>query len=74
MKQAKIWRLGRRLFMVVTTGDDFDPEQASADHRASHPRVLEWEEMMDTFQEPVPESDGTGTWAEMRKIFTLVQD
>lgn len=72
MQQVKIWRLGRRLFMLMTTDDDFDRELAAAVHRASHPRVLEWEELMDSFQEPVPEADNATTWAEMPLLFTLV--
>lgn len=71
MQQVKIWRLGRRLFMLITTDDAFDPDQAAIVHRASHPRVLEWEELMDSFQEPVPEADNVSTWAEMGRVFTL---
>lgn len=67
----KIWRLGRRLFMLIQTIDSYDPVEASKKHRASHPRVLEWELLMDSFQERVPEAGGSGTWAEMKKIFEL---
>jgi L-rhamnose mutarotase len=71
MKQVNIWRLGRRLFMLITADDDFDPVEASAKHRASHPRVREWEELMASFQQRVPGIEGDGTWAEMNRVFEL---
>ena len=71
MKQIKIWRLGRRLFMLVTADDDFDPVRAGEVHRASHPRVREWEELMESFQQRIPGVEGTGTWAEMKRVFEL---
>lgn len=67
----RIWRLGRRLVMVMDVRDDYDPVEASRIHRASHPRVLEWEVLMDGFQERVPEATGASTWAEMKQIFAL---
>ncbi len=71
IRELRIWRLGRRLVMRIVADDDYDPVEASKRHRASHPRVLEWERLMDGFQERVPEAPGEGTWAEMTPIFTL---
>jgi len=71
MREVSIWRLGRRLFMVVRADDDFDPVEAGRRHRATHPRILEWETLMDSYQERVPEYDGPGFWAQMPKVFEL---
>lgn len=71
MRELKIWRLGTRMFMLITTGDDFDPAEAGARHLANHPRCKEWEELMISFQSPPPGGDPEGTWAEMPRVFCL---
>ncbi len=45
--------LGRRLVMIVET-DGRDIRRSFAAHRASHPRVVEWETLMKSLQEPPP--------------------
>jgi L-rhamnose mutarotase len=72
MREIKIWRLGTRMVMCITTDDDFDPAAASAAHQASHPRCAEWEELMKSFQRrPAEAGHGTSTWTEMTQVFTL---
>jgi hypothetical protein len=33
--------------------------------------VREWEELMESFQQRIPGSEGAGTWVEMKRVFTL---
>lgn len=71
MERIRIWRLKNRLFMLVETGDEFDPVTASAAHRARHPRCEEWESLMASYQRRMPGVEGDGTWAEMSQVFEL---
>jgi L-rhamnose mutarotase len=74
IERAFIYLLGRRLFMVFETGDDYDPAVASEKHWNSSARVREWEELMRSFQERAPEAPaGTGTWAPMERVFDMPQ-
>ena len=65
----KIYRLGRRLFMLMLTEDDFDPETDFPRYLTLHPRCQEWEDLMGTFQEKVPEARPDEKWAVMKKVF-----
>ena len=67
----KIFLLGRRMFMYMTTVDSFDPEADFARYVEQNPKAAEWDELMRTFQEKVPEA-GTGEWwAAMEMVFDL---
>ena len=66
----KIYLLGRRMFMYMTTVDDFDPAANMARYAAS-PRVQEWEELMQTLQERAPEAPPDQWWADMELVFDL---
>jgi L-rhamnose mutarotase len=68
VRRVRIFRLGRRLFLLMETDDTYDPATASAIHRSHAGRVQEWETLMDSLQEPVPEAHGARTWAAMQKI------
>lgn len=69
--QMKIWLLGRRLFMLAEVNDDFDPATDFPRYLTLHPRCQEWEDLMGTFQEPVPEAQPGEKWAAMEQVFTL---
>ncbi|HUI25381.1 MAG TPA: L-rhamnose mutarotase [Candidatus Kryptonia bacterium] len=69
--QMRIWRLGRRLFMLMETVDDFDPERDFARYMESDPRIREWQSLMETFQEPVPEAKPGEWWADMDLVYAL---
>lgn len=71
MHDLKIWRFGTRMFMLITTGDDFDPSEAGARHVANHPRCKAWEDLMMSFQQRAPGYTGEGTWALMKQVFEL---
>jgi L-rhamnose mutarotase len=74
IKQMRIWRLGRRLFMVMETDDAFDPESDFARYMESDPRIREWQTLMESLQEPVAEARPGEWWAEMELVFTLNRD
>lgn len=67
----EIFLIGRRLVMVVES-DGRDLAQAFATHHASaEPRVVEWEALMKSMQEPVADAAPGEWWARMEKVFTL---
>jgi L-rhamnose mutarotase len=68
--RMEIYRTGNRLFMIMETTDDFDPEKkAIAD--AANPAVQEWEQLMWKFQQPLPWAVAGEKWVMMNKIFQL---
>jgi len=71
IERMLIWRLGRRLFMLMETVDDFDPERDFARYMESDPRIREWQTLMETFQEPVPEAKPGEWWADMELVYRL---
>ena len=67
-----IYLLGRRLVMVVETeGQDFRRCFAAHLNRMSHPRVIEWEALMRSLQEPPPGASPGEWWARMEPVFSL---
>jgi len=71
IRRMLIWRLGRRLFMYLETADDFDPERDFPRYEQSSPKIREWQEMMASFQEPVPEARPGQWWARMEPVYAL---
>jgi len=71
INRMDIFLLGCRLFMVIETVDDFDPTSDFAYYLEVHPRCREWDELMRTFQEPVPEAKSDEWWAMMEQVFEL---
>ncbi len=67
----KIFLLGRRMFMYMTTVDDFDADRDFAKYVKKNPRAAEWDELMRTFQEPVAEAKEGEWWALMEPVFDL---
>ena len=65
-----IFLKGRRLFMYLEAGDDFDPGRDFPRYMESA-RAREWDELMRTFQEPVPGAKPGEWWASMEKVFDL---
>ena len=71
VKRMDIHLLGRRLVMIVDTVDGMDYATAFRSHSASSPRVAEWERLMKSLQEPVPEAAPGDWWAVMQPVFHL---
>lgn len=66
----QIYRLGRRLFMIMDTTDEFDFVKDNA-RLASLPRQAEWEAYVAHFQGCDPDEPSTAKWHLMEKIFEL---
>ena len=66
----EIYCIGNRLFMIMETDDDFDFEQKAA-MDAVNPKVIEWEQLMDKFQQRLPWAKEGEKWVLMNKIFQL---
>jgi L-rhamnose mutarotase len=71
VEQMDIRLLGRRLVMIVELRDGADFVSAFASHTASNGRVAEWERLMRTLQEPVPDAPPGEWWARMEPVFSL---
>ncbi len=71
IERMLIFKLGRQLFMFMETADEFDPERDFARYEASNPRNREWQQLMASMQEPVPNAQPGEWWAEMKLVFTL---
>jgi L-rhamnose mutarotase len=72
IEQMEIYRIGTRLFMIMETKDDFSFEKKNlADQQ--NPRVTEWENLMSTFQQPLPQAKPGEKWLLMKKIFELLK-
>jgi L-rhamnose mutarotase len=65
-----IYLLDRRAVMVLET-DGRDPRRCFAAHRASSPRVTEWETLMQSLQQPPPGSQPDEWWVQMEPVFSL---
>ena len=70
VRDMTIYLHGRRLVMVVDT-EGRDYRQCFAAHAGSHPRVIEWEALMRTLQQPPPETPAGDWWALMQPVFSL---
>ncbi len=66
----EIYRMGNRLFMIMETDDTFSFERKGA-MDAANPKVQEWEQLMWTFQQPLPWAKEGEKWILMDKIFQL---
>ena len=60
--------LGRRLVMIIELSAGLDLRGTFARHASSHPRVQEWERLMATFQQPVPDARPGEWWALMERV------
>ena len=74
LTDLEIYLLGRRLVMVVDLPDGVDVRRAFAAHRTSEPRVIEWEALMKSMQQPPPGSAEGEWWAVMQPVFHLHED
>lgn len=70
VKRVYIYRYGRLLFMFMETADDFDMERDMPRYM-THPKAKEWDELMRSFQEPVPGAPEDSTWVRMKEIYVL---
>jgi L-rhamnose mutarotase len=71
VRRMDIHLLGRRLVMIVEMKNGTDYAAAFGRHAGSSPRVVEWERLMKSFQEPVPGAAKGEWWAVMEPVFHL---
>ncbi len=65
-----IYLISNRLFMVMEVNDQFSFEAKQATD-LSNAKVVDWEELMWTFQKKLPWATGDEKWLLMENIFTL---
>lgn len=76
VEDMEIYRTGNRLFMIMEVSDGFSFE-AKAEADLANPRVVEWEDLMGTLQQPLPwvGPGGPGArWARMERVFKLAEE
>ncbi len=71
--QMQIYRLGRQLFMIMDTADEFDFDRDMA-RLATLPRQAEWEAYVAQFQGCSTHARSDEKWRLMGKIFDSNQD
>ena len=70
IEDMEIYLLGTRMFMIMEVNDSFSFEKKErADLKNT--KVQEWEELMWTFQRPLPEAKAGEKWLRMERIFKL---
>lgn len=65
-----IYLLHRRAVMILET-DGRDPRRCFAAHKASSARVIEWEALMKSLQQPPPGGQPDEWWVQMEPVFSL---
>ena len=73
IQDIKIYLAGRRLFMVMTAPDGFDPEASFADYR-KNPVAERWDDLMKTYQEKLPEAGPDQWWMPLSPVFDFAAE
>lgn len=73
VERMDIHLLGRRAVMIVEMADGVDYRLAFQAHASSGGRVAEWEQLMKSLQEPLPEAPAGEWWALMEPVFHMDQ-
>ena len=68
----KIFLIGRKLFMYMETVSGFMPERDFPKYLEANTRCKQWDELMQTFQEKIPEAGVNEWWALMEPVYELV--
>lgn len=68
----EIYLLGARMFMVMEVTENFSFER-KAEMDRQNPKVQEWEQLMWTFQQALPQAMPGEKWLLMEQIFKLEQ-
>lgn len=67
---VQLYRTGNRLFMILDTLDDFSFEKKKAIDDAD-PVIRKWEELMSSYQQPLPWAHEGERWIQMKPIYRL---
>jgi L-rhamnose mutarotase len=68
VQHLEIHLLGRRLVMIVELREGLDIQRVFERHASSTPKVVEWERLMKTFQQPAPDARPGEWWALMDPV------
>jgi L-rhamnose mutarotase len=71
VQRMDIHLLGRTAVMIVELADGVDVHRVFTAHQASSPRVVEWEQLMKSLQEPSSDAAPGEWWARMEPVFRL---
>lgn len=66
----QIYLTGNRLFMIMETNETFEAQKKAA-MDAANPKVLEWEQLMWKYQQPLPWAKEGEKWVLMEQIFEV---
>ena len=66
----EIYRFANRLFLIMETTADFSLER-KGQMDAANPVVQEWETLMWTYQQSLPQAKSGEKWMRMERIFKL---
>lgn len=70
IEDLEIYLLGTRMFMIMEVNESFSFEKKGKADK-NNPKVQEWEELMWTFQKPLPHAKPGEKWLPMQRIFKL---
>jgi L-rhamnose mutarotase len=70
IEDMEIYLLGTRMFMIMEVNESFSFGAKGKADRAN-PKVQEWEELMGTFQQTLPETRPGEKWLAMERVFKL---
>jgi L-rhamnose mutarotase len=70
IEQMEIYRYGTRLFMIMDVNDEFSFEKKNEADK-NNPKVIEWEQLMWKYQQPMADAVTGEKWMFMKKIFEL---
>ena len=70
IKHAEIYNTANRLFMILEVSNSFTFDRKSK-MDAQNPKVQEWESLMWTFQQALPNTEKGVKWVLMDKIYEL---
>jgi L-rhamnose mutarotase len=68
IERMEIFRSGNHLFMYCTVPDDFDARRDFQSYTASK-RAEEWNDLMSTYQQKVPQAAEDDWWSPMNLAF-----
>lgn len=70
ISDMEIYRCGNRLFMIMETKADYNPE-CKKKMDLNNPKVQEWENLMWKYQQPLPFAKPGEKWIALERIFSL---
>ncbi|NQZ33575.1 MAG: L-rhamnose mutarotase [Oceanospirillaceae bacterium] len=68
--EMKIFRTANRLFMLMETTEDYDPQQAKA-YFSGDQKSQQWEQLMNKFQQRIVGAPAEDKWVAMDCCFQL---